>query len=346
MNMAPLTIEQIRQIPKVELHCHFEGSVQVSTLMYLQQSEPGAHLNEEQMMNAVRVKKNCRSLVEFLEKFDTVMALLQTKEQIEYAACQTVLDAAADGIVYLELRLAPMLFLCKGLKPDEVMEAYLSGIEKGMERAAITVRTILIAMRGHTERQNLDVLALAQQYRGRGVAAIDLAGDEISYPPFAYASLFLEAKRKGIPYTIHAGESGTPEYVKEALALGASRIGHGVQSRHDGNLVSLLRQTQTCLELCFTSNLHTSAVQSWDQHPIRDFLDKGLCVSVNTDDPAISGITLSEEFWNLNRCFGFSYPEFKAVSLNAVRSAFADEETKSAIGQIIQNFYATLKLED
>lgn len=325
-------------LPKIDLHCHLEGAVRPQTVFDLSK-EQGIALpakTAEDVRSLVSAEGVCDNLVAYLQLFDPIMRCIQTAPALRRIARETVEDAAACGVVYLEVRFAPQQLLEGGLTLDEVIEAVLDGMAEGSRETGTLAKAIVICMRHHTPDCNEAVLESAMRFGDRGVCAIDLAGDEAGYPPMTQATLFERATRCGMPYTIHAGESAGAESIKEALLLGAKRIGHGVRVREDSDLMRYCARCGVGLELCLTSNIHTHAADGWENHPMRDYFDAGLKVTCNTDNPTISNTDMYREYVILHARFGFGIRELEQLALNAVDISFATAEEKRFLKEKIR----------
>ena len=189
---------------------------------------------------------------------------------------------------------------------------------------------ILCLMRGANESLNLETINVARKYLGKGVVALDLAGAEALFPNELYFSLFKLAKEQNIPFVIHAGEASGANSVKTALEMGASRIGHGIHSIDDEKVIQMLIEKQIPLEICPKSNLDTKTISSFEQLPIKKFMEKGIKVTLNTDDMAVSNTTLENEY-NILSNIGFSYEQLKQISLNTIDAAFLSEKEKEEL---------------
>lgn len=276
-------------IPKAELHCHLDGSLSLTTLRQLL-DRPELSLADVQAPN------RCRDLAEYLQKFDLPLSGLQTRSQLEQAAHDLLLDMARENVTYAEIRFAPMLHINAGLCCEEVIESVLCGLQSAQkENKAIEGQLIICAMRHHSPEQNQKALDAALAFRGRGVCALDLAGDEAAFPMVLFKDLFRAAHREALPFTIHAGECGSPSNIREAVSLGARRIGHGIALYKDPSLLHELAERGIGIEMCPTSNLQTRAVTDWTQYPLPVFLEAGIPVSVHTDNRTVSGTTLTHE---------------------------------------------------
>ncbi len=334
-----LSFEELVGLPKIELHNHFDGAVYAPIMARLLEMTTGEAPALSEVARLIRVCPCCRSLTEFLEKFDLILPFLQTKELITEAAYREVLEARRQGVICLEIRFAPLLHTREGLTAEEVVEAFLEGIRKGEEETGVVTRGILIAMRNDTAEADMQVLGLAKEFYGKGIAGLDLAGDEANFPASAHERFFAAASEAGIPFTIHAGEAAGASSVKDAIRLGAKRIGHGIRSIEDASVVSELAEEEITLEICPTSNVVTKACESIEEHPVRALMEAGVPVAVSTDDPAILGITLVNEYELLQKQFGFTKDDLYRINLTALQSSFCEEEVKEGLRKRLEEGY-------
>lgn len=177
-------------------------------------------------------------------------------------------------------------------------------------------------------KENEETVRMALKYLGNGVCAIDLAGNEAAYPTGDFADIFRQAASEGIPFTIHAGEAAGAESVWKALELGAVRIGHGIRSASDKALMDTLSEKGIYLEMCYSSNMQTHAVDKSQDYPLRLFIDRGVNVTINTDNMTVSGTTLKREYQILKKQFAFTENELKSLALNSAYAAFLPEADK------------------
>ncbi len=322
----------------VDLHLHADGALSVDTAIKLAEMQ-GVNLpttDREALSRLLTVPADCRDLNEYLEKFALPCSLMLTKETISEAFFRIKEDLRAKGLIYAELRFAPQLHLAQGLTQAEVIEAAIAGCD----RSALKSNLILCCMRGDDNREaNLETVRLAADYKDCGVVAVDLAGAEALFPTKDFEDIFAYARELGLTFTIHAGEAAGPESVRWALEFGASRIGHGVYSIRDESVLALLRERDIPLELCITSNLQTKAEESLEAYPLRELMAEGITVTLNTDNPTVSGTTMKAELALAKKAFGLLNGEIKQLLLNAAGHSFADEETKAElVGKIEKAF--------
>ncbi len=313
----------IFNLPKAELHCHLDGSLSLQTLQRL--------LGLPDLTEAdVQAPARCRDLAQYLEKFDLPLLGLQTTENLQIAAHDLVLDMYSENVVYAEIRFAPLLHTQQGLSPETVIENLLIGIHRAENETNGSIRAHLIvcAMQHHSPEENMRALRAALAYRSSasqhtpGVCAFDLAGNEALHPLRYFSDLFTAARRENLPFTIHAGECGNPQNVKEAAELGARRVGHGIALMKTEILMKELARTDLGVEMCPTSNLQTAAIARFEDYPLRHFEQEGLKVSVNTDNRTVSGTTLTQELQFLLD----SYQDedlIKRLIANSFNTAFA-----------------------
>ncbi len=342
-------LEQIKELPKIDLHVHLDGSVKPDTIRELAK-EQGKSLPagaEGDLTPWMQIDETCTSLVEYLSKFSFVLPFMQTAESLERIAEEVVEQAAASGCLYIEVRFAPLLHTLEGLSAGEAILHTIAGLQKGEQMFGIKARVIVICMRHDAVERNLEVIEAAREYYGKGVVAVDLAGDEAGFPPALHQEVFELANRYELPITIHAGEAGGSVNVRESITrLGASRIGHGVRITEDSSVIELVRTTRTPLEMCPVSNIQTKAVTGWDAYPIRRFLEEGLLVTVNTDNMTVSGTTMNHEFEMLAEHCGFTTEELAQLTVNSAEAAFLQgeekEELKAAVHSALQKLGYTL----
>ena len=233
-------------------------------------------------------------------------------------------------MIYAEIRFSPQLHTRKGLSQEEVLRAALEGLQD----APIPANLILACMRGaDNQKENEENLELARRFftRDGGVTAVDLAGAEALFPTRDYLELFRGARESGIPMTIHAGEADGEDSVRAALEMGAVRIGHGVRARKNPEILEEIRSKGITLEMCPTSNRYTRSIENMEDYPLLMYLEKGIRVTVNTDDPAIEGTTISREFRFLKEHFGLTAEQEQSILRNAAEAAFTSDERKHSL---------------
>ena len=313
----------------IDLHLHLDGSLSVKSvkeLAALQNIEIPE--NEEELLKLLRINDDCKNLTEYLEKFAFPGMLLQTKEAVALSVYNLQEELKEQGLIHAEIRFAPQLHTHKGLSQREVIEAAI----EGLDRSDFSAGLILCCMRGNdNHEENLETVRLAKDYLGKGVVCVDIAGAEALFPTENFADLFALARELEIPYTIHAGEADGPKSVWKALEFGTKRLGHGVRSLEDPELVEKIVSEGITLELCPTSNIHTCIFPSIEEYPLRKLMEAGVKVTINTDNMTVSNINLAKEFGKLIAAFNLTDEEIKGFARNSVNACFADEETKKVL---------------
>ncbi len=308
------------EIPKngfIDLHVHLDGSLSFDMARELANIQGMEIKSEKELKKLMVAPKDCRDLNDYLTKFDYPLKLLQTEKAITYSVYELLKIQKLQGLVYSEIRFAPQLHTRKGLSQEQIVAAALRGTQ------GFSCGLILCCMRGaNNQAMNLETLEAAEKYMGKGVVALDLAGAEALFPTENFEELFRKAGKKGIPFTIHAGEAAGPESIWKALEFGASRIGHGVRCLEDKVLVQRLAQDQIPLELCPTSNMNTKVFDNITRYPIMRFLDEGIKVTINTDNMTVSNTTLRKEFQLVADTFRLNKTEIERLMKNAAESIF------------------------
>lgn len=316
----------------IDLHLHLDGAITVEIAKELAKLQ-GITLptkDDKELSRLLTVPEDCTSLNDFLSCFALPDSLMQTEIGLREAVRLVMDDALSQGVVYAELRFAPQLHTSGGMTQEQAVLAALDGLK----RTALQGNLILCCMRGEdTADANDETLELAKKYlvEDGGVVAIDLAGAEALFPTKDYSALFARAKEYGVPFTIHAGEADGADSVRTAITFGASRIGHGVRCYEDAALLELVIERGIPLEMCPTSNRQTHAVENMEDYPLMDYLEKGVKVTLNTDDPAIEGTTLAGEYRYMEKTFGLTREQKTLLLKNAVDAAFTSESVKSAL---------------
>ena len=310
----------------VELHIHLDGSLSIENIKKIAILQNIDIPGDVEIVNKM-IAKDCHDLNEFLTKFDFPLSLLQTKEGITNAVKNLEEELIQQGIIYAEIRFAPQLHVRKGLTVEEVVNAAI----EGLKLSSLKSNLILCCMRGNNHEENIETVKLAKKYLGKGVCAIDLAGAEGLYPTSDYEDIFELANELGIPFTIHAGEADGPSSVYDAIRFGAKRIGHGVKSIEDLELIKILKEKNITLEICPTSNIYTGIYDKISDIPIKEFIDNGVKITINTDDPVICNTTLKNELTLVKDVFNLTDKEMIKLQLNAINASFASKQVKEEI---------------
>ncbi|URT72744.1 adenosine deaminase [Cytobacillus firmus] len=321
-------------MPKIELHCHLDGSVRPETIIDIAKSE-GISLpsfDKEEIKEELIAPLDCESLDGYLKRFCIPNLVMQSKENIKRISFELFEDAAKENVKYMEVRFAPLLHTQKGLSVEEVIQSVIEGMREAEEQFDIKGNIILSCMRTMSVESAFEVVEKGKAFLGEGVVAIDLCASEEE----GFCGKFIEpialAREFGYRVTIHAGETGIGQNVLEAIEwLGAERIGHGVFIKDCEKAYRLVKEKQVVLELCPTSNVQTKAVNQFSEHPISDFHRDGIKVTVNTDNRTVSDTTMAKECDIVSNEFAMNAEDYKQIYMNSVEAAFADEGTKEKL---------------
>lgn len=315
-----MTVNELRQLPKIELHCHLDGS--------LSKEFVETRLQRAVSCEELSVSDECTSLVEYLKKFDLPGQCLTDEEGLFGAGYDVLRTMSQENVCYAEIRFAPLFHVSEQMNTEQVIESLLNGLEKGKKDFGVEYNVITCAMRHHSAKQNYQMIKTACQFLGRGVCAADLAGAEAQYPMTEFMELFEQTRKLGMPFTIHAGECGNAQNIVDAIEAGAKRIGHGIAMRGHEEIQKLVKERHIGVEICPISNLQTKAVKRPEEYPIKEFLNAGLLVSVNTDNRTVSSTSMTKELEFIQSMYGVSDEEILLMMRNAAETAFASEELK------------------
>ncbi|MEV6486375.1 adenosine deaminase [Streptomyces sp. NPDC051576] len=354
MTSTRIDTDLLRRLPKAVLHDHLDGGLRPATVVEL--AETVGHTlpttDPDELAAWYFDAANSGDLVRYIATFEHTLAVMQNREGLLRTAEEYVLDLAADGVVYGEVRYAPELNTGGGLALAEVVETVQEGLAAGMAKAAaagtpVQVRTLLCGMRMFDRVAEAADLAVA--FRDAGVVGFDIAGAEDGFPAADHLAAFEHLRRESVPFTIHAGEAyGLPSIHQALQVCGAQRIGHGVRITEDivegklGRLAGWVRDRRIALEMCPTSNLQTGAATSIAEHPITALKDLGFRVTLNTDNRLVSGTTMTREMSLLVEEAGWTVEDLRTVTVNALKSAFIPyDERKALIEDVVLPGYAS-----
>lgn len=324
----------IATLPKIELHCHLDGSLRPETIIEIAMRE-GITLPSfdiEEIQKELIAPLECESLDEYLERFSIPNLVMQSKENLRRITFELFEDAAQENVKYMEVRFAPLLHTAKGLDVEEIIQSVLDGMQDAENQYEIKGNLILSCMRTMSAASAFEVVEKGRKFLGKGVVAIDLCASEEE----GFCRRFVEpialAREYGYRVTIHAGETGIGENVLEAVELlGAERVGHGVFIKDCEEAYNIVMENNVTLEMCPTSNVQTKAVNSFSEHPIYPFHKDGIKVTINTDNRTVSDTTMSNECNIIFNEFNLSEEDYQQIYLNSVEASFADAETKKKL---------------
>ncbi len=333
----------VKNLPKVELHCHLDGSVSLAALESIAAEEGNPFPTDiRKFAGMVRVQPDCGSLDDYLKCFQSILPYLQSKYALSLASFDLIRQAAEENVVYMEVRFSPISCCRRGLSCEEAVGSVLEGLKKGEKIYGVKSRALLCLMRGDTEENNRLVVETAHDMKSEGVAGIDLAGSESSFPPENYRSLVRLALDYGLKATIHAGECGSAENVETSVQMGASRIGHGIALQKDTAIRRRCAKANIILEMCPVSNFQTGASTDWGAYPFELFWKEHVPISISTDNRTVSNTDLTEEYMLLGQKYRFfDYNTILQLNLTALEHAFIPEREKEELSAKIKGAYQT-----
>jgi adenosine deaminase len=324
-----------RPLPKIELHLHLDCSLSYAVV---QQLDPS--VTEAVYQNEYVAPSRCNDLVDYIRRAEKPIQLMQSKEALRLVTLDLFEQLKADGVIYAEIRFAPLLHVAGGLSPTEVVQAVEAATREGIARTGVEAGLILCTLRHYTEEQSMATVKLVEAFKGTRVVAFDIAGDEAGYPIEAHISSFQYAHEKQISCTAHAGEACGPARVWDTLKhFHPTRIGHGVRSIEDPALMEHLKAHDIHLEVCPNSNLQTNMYPRIEDHPADRILRSGVSMSVNTDARTVTPTTLSDEYALLHRVFGWTMSDFRHCNLESIRHCFAKADLKQRLNEQIETGY-------
>jgi adenosine deaminase len=325
--------ERIHAAPKTDLHVHLDGCLRPGTIVELAQ-EQGVELptyDPKELADYFFVQ-DAENLEDYLARFDLSLSVMQRPSALERIAYELCADAAAENVRYTEIRYSPILLTRGRLPLPEAVDAPLRGMKRAEEEFGIGSNLIICGIRDMDPDVSRDLADLTVAYKNRGVVAFDLAGAEYNYPAKKHKNAFYMVRNANIGATIHAGEAYGPESIHQAIHYcGAQRIGHGTRLFEDPDLMQYVNDFQFPIEICLTSNVQTRAVKDFESHPVRQYFDEGLMVSLHTDNRLMSRTSVTEEYVRAWKHLDFTLDEIGQMILNGFRSSFLHRAEKQAL---------------
>lgn len=328
-----------KSLPKIDLHCHLDGSVRPETIFELAKKE---NIEVPETLNELKAlliaPETCQSLDEYLLRFHLPVTLMQSKENLERITFELYEDAARENVKYLEVRFGPLLHLNKGLSIDEVLKSVIAGMKKAEEKYDIKGNIIISILRTMPKDRIDELINAAVLYLNKGIVAIDLAASEVDGFCDEFKPYIRRAKSLGFHVTIHAGETGVGKNVSDAIELlDAERIGHGIYINSHEQAYELVKNNNIVLEVCPTSNVQTKAVIDMNSHPIHDFYQDDLYVSINTDNRTVSDTTMTLEIERTFKTFDLTINDYYTIFKNSVYKAFISDKEKEILLNYIKD---------
>ncbi len=335
----------LKKLPKVELHCHLDGSLRVETILDLARrhnvSLPSSDASG--LTKILSIGKKRGTLEEYITRFDITLSVMQTRDSLKRIAYELIEDVAAENIRYIEIRYSPILHTSNGMTLEEAIFSVRDGLKKGEKDFGVRSGIIVCGIRHISPEASLKLADLCVRFKNKGVVGFDLAGAEENFPAKDHREAFYMILNHNINATIHAGEAFGPTSIHQAIHYcGAHRIGHGTRLKEDKDLMRYVNNHRIPLEICLTSNWHTFSVRSLKHHPMRYYYDQGIRVTLNTDNRLMSNTTLTKEFGLARDLFGFTLHDFREVTIVAMKSAFLPHKIRK---EMIKNIAVEFESE-
>ena len=328
-------------LAKTELHCHLDGSLSLPTIRQL-----AAMVNidlpasDEELKHHVTAPAHCENLLDYLEAFDYIRPLLQTKEALTLAAYDVAKQAALENVLYIEVRFAPELSMDQGLTVPETIDAVCEGLRKAQDEFGIVAKALVCGMRQSDPKLTSRILAEANQVTDQDFVGFDFAGDEHHYPPQTIDALIQQVKNYNRPMTLHAGECHCPANVTQSMAYGIKRNGHVTLLAYEPDLLKEFVKNGVTGELCLTSNLQTKAAATVEDFPYLKMKEAHAHISINTDNRTVSDTDLTKEYALYHQHFQTKETDFYQHNVDAIQASFASGEEKQELLTKLEKAYA------
>ena len=315
----------LQRLPKVELHCHLDGSLRIPTILDLAKQDkvnlPTS--NSDKLSKLLVIGKTRGSLEDYIKRFNITLSVMQTPAALRRTTYELIEDVAKENVRYIEIRYSPILHTKKGMSLGESVEAVRKGLERGRKDFGVESGIIVCGIRNISAAASLKLADLTVRYKNKGVVGFDLAGAEENFPAKDHQEAFYMILNNNINATIHAGDAFGHSSIHQAIHhCGAHRIGHGTRLKEDKDLMNYVNDHRITLEVCLTSNWQTRSIRSLKYHPLKYYYDQGIRVTLNTDNRLMSGTTLTKEFFLAHKLFGFKLHDFREMIIMAMKSAF------------------------
>jgi adenosine deaminase len=325
----------IAGLPKVELHLHLDCCLSFEVVSRLQ-----PQISKEAYRREFVAPAKCLDLADYLSRTHSSIRLMQTERGLRLVTADLFRQLERDRVIYAELRFAPLQHLESGLSPTQVVEIVEAAVTRGIEETGIEARLILCTLRHFSPEQSMTTAKLVEAFRGSRVAALDIAADEAGFGVAAHIGAFDYARRHGLRCTAHAGEAKGPESVRETLAhFTPSRIGHGVRSIEDPQLIVKLKAEHIHLEVCPSCNVQIDIFDTYADHPVDKLYRAGVSLGINTDTRTLTDVSLCVEYERLRDTFGWRSDNFLACNRMALAAAFLEDDKKEALGHKLTQGY-------
>lgn len=336
-----MSMIDFHSLAKTELHCHLDGSLSLPTIRQLAAlANIDLPASDEELKHHVIAPAHCENLLDYLEAFDYIRPLLQTKEALTLAAYDVAKQAALENVLYIEVRFAPELSMDQGLTVPETIDAVCEGLRKAQDEFGIVAKALVCGMRQSDKELTSRILAEANQVSDQDFVGFDFAGDEHNYSPEAIDALIQQVKSYNRPMTLHAGECHCPANVTQSIAYGIKRNGHVTLLAYEPELLKEFVKNGVTGELCLTSNLQTKAAPTIEDFPYLKMKVAGARISINTDNRTVSDTDLTKEYALYHQHFQTKEANFYQHNVDAIQASFASDEEKQELLTKLEEAYA------
>jgi aminodeoxyfutalosine deaminase len=330
-------MDWIRGLPKAELHLHLEGTISPETLVEMSQRNDTDPLT----IDAALLLYRYEDFTGFLMAFKSITERLRTPEDYELITYRMMKSLAAQGVVHAEVFVSVgVIYYWRKIK----FEPLFAGMERGRRRAeqefGLSIFWIFDAVRHFGVEEAARVFEKAAELKPQysSIVGIGIGGDERRAGAEPFRELYAKAREHGLQLTAHAGETVGPEGIWSALNIGADRIGHALSAQHDQELLEELSHKQVPLEICITSNLRTGCCSRVEDHPVRTYFDNGLMVTLNSDDPALFGSNLADEYFVAHKQFGLTLEHLRELAGNSIEASFLPPARKLELLRRVEQY--------
>ncbi|WP_373774662.1 adenosine deaminase [Streptococcus ferus] len=331
----------LHQLAKAELHCHLDGSLSFEAIRELaRMADIALPESDSELSKLVTAPENSESLLDYLKTFDFIRPLLQTKEALRLAAYDVAKQAAAENVIYIEIRFAPELSMDKGLTAVQTVEAVEEGLRQAQAGFGIVAKGLICGMRQSSQQLTKDIFKQISAAEGLDYASFDFAGNEHDFPPEDLADLIRYTQNMKHPMTFHVGECGCASHIAQALAFGIKRLGHVTAIQNHPDILAAFVEKGATAELCLSSNLQTKAARTLAEFPYQELYAAGAKITINTDNRTVSNTNLTREYQLFSDFFGTSIADFYRFNQNALQASFTSSSEKAELLEKLEAVYA------
>jgi len=329
----------VRHLPKAELHLHLEGTIAPGTLVQLSQHNDAEPLT----LDAARALYQYKDFTAFMLAFKAITERLRTPDDYELITYRMIEALASQGVVHAEVYVSVgVVYYWRRIEFEPLFEGMERGRIRGEKEFGVSVFWIFDAVRHFGPEEAARVFRKAAELRAKhtSIIGIGIGGDERRTGAEPFRELYAEAKQNGLHLTAHAGETVGPQGIWSALNIGTERIGHALSASQDHELIEVLATKQVPVEICITSNLRTGCCPRLEDHPVREYFENGLMVTLNSDDPALFGSDLCAEYCLAHTEFHLTLEHLRELAGNSIEASFLPPRKKLELLQRVEQYPA------